>query len=99
MNKTKKLFEQRAEKMEKLQKLYETVEGEQRAITEEEQKEIDTLEKEIRSIDATVKALNKAKDILGTKEKESEKAERAEVEEKQFADYILGKAAELWLLL
>ena len=95
MNKTKKLFEQRAEKMEKLQKLYETVEGEQRAITEEEQKEIDTLEKEIRSIDATVKALNKAKDILGTKEKESEKAERAEVEEKQFADYILGKAAEL----
>ena len=95
MNKTKKLFEQRAEKMEKLQKLYETVEGEQRAITEEEQKEIDTLEKEIRSIDATVEALNKAKDILGTKEKESEKAERAEVEEKQFADYILGKAAEL----
>ena len=73
MNKTKKLFEQRAEKMEKLQKLYETVEGEQRAITEEEQKEIDTLEKEIRSIDATVEALNKAKDILGTKKKKAKK--------------------------
>lgn len=46
-NNIKKLKEQRAEKVQELKDLYETVEAEQRAINEEEGQKVKDIQKEI----------------------------------------------------
>lgn len=79
--------------------LYATLEAEQRAVTEEEEKQIGAIEDEIDQIDKTIDILEKVKARLAetSKEKEevvedAESEQRAQDEEKMFADYLRGVA-------
>lgn len=108
-NNIKKLKEQRAEKVQKLQDLYTKLETEQRAVNEEEEQEIKDIQKEIDAIDKTIEMLNDMKKRLAdngekddpednpkgdTKEKETkeEAEQRAQDEERMFAEYLRGVA-------
>lgn len=96
----KALRENRAEKVEELKLLYATLEAEERAITDDEEKRAETLNDEIKRIDKTIHILEDMKknieergeredpEIDPDPEKEEEK--RAEEEEKAFADYLRG---------
>ncbi len=96
----KSLAEQRAELLEKMRELTETVEGEQRAFSEEEDKEFDGLEKRIHEIDQTIEKLNRARGIPGERaKKETEdggegKEGKEEQEERAFAAYIRGEVLQ-----
>ena len=79
--------------------MYATLEAEQRAVTEEEEKQIGAIEDEIDQIDKTIDILEKVKARLAetSKEKEevvedAESEQRAQDEEKMFADYLRGVA-------
>ena len=96
----KALRENRAEKVEELKLLYATLEAEERAVTDDEEKRAETLDDEIKRIDKTIHILEDMKknieergeredpEIDPDPEKEEEK--RAEEEEKAFADYLRG---------
>ena len=92
----KALREQRAEKVEELKLLYATIEGEQRAITDEENEQVKAIQAEIDSIDSTVEVLENIRARLAANGKkdddtaEGEGEERAQAEEKAFADYLRG---------
>lgn len=104
MNKTRKiaefranlkgLEEQRADLAVEMQGIVDTAKAETRALTETEQTKFDELDKNIKSIDATIAAEERARKITidkGVKagaKKDTE--ERAQAEEKAFADYIRG---------
>lgn len=102
-NNIKALRETRAEKVEELEMLYAKLEAEQRAITEEEEKQIGAIEGEIEQIDKTIEILENVKSRLaktnegkrevvdGVKEEGAE--QRAQEEEKAFADYLRGVVA------
>lgn len=99
MNKFKKLLEKRAQDVAEMELLTNTAETEERAMTEEEQSRFDELEKEIRAIDATVDAGERARKLDRTEEddKNEERAEEIsteEAEERAFADYIRGVVSE-----
>ena len=97
MNKYKKLLEKRAQAMAEMELLTNTAETEERAMTEEEQARFEELEKEIRAIDATVEAGERARklDITKTEEEVNEEtrgAEDVEVSEvRAFAEFIRGE--------
>lgn len=96
----KALRETRAEKVEDLKLLYAKLEAENRAVTEEEEKQIGAIQDEIDQIDKTIDILEKMKERLAEtnkgKEEVIEKAEgeegeqRAQEEEKAFAEYLRG---------
>lgn len=96
----KALRETRAEKVEDLKLLYAKLEAENRAVTEEEEKQIGAIQDEIDQIDKTIDILEKMKERLSEtsrgKEEVVEKAEgeegeqRAQEEEKMFAEYLRG---------
>lgn len=94
----KKLEEQRAEKLEELKTLTQTAETEQRAFTEEEETRFDALEKEIKAIDKTIAAQERARELNIKKgEKERRKAgedEKETLEERAFVDYVRGVVTE-----
>ena len=94
----KALRETRADKLEELKVLYAKVEGEQRAITEEEEKQVKAIQDEIASIDKTLKVLEemRAQFVDQNEEHQEEKKdeERAQDEEKMFADYLRGIVTE-----
>ncbi len=98
MNNIKALTETRAEKMERLQALYAQLEAEQRAVTEEEEKEISAIQEEIEKIDKTIEILEGLKDKLveanEKKEKTVEKDKEDTSEERAFADYLRGVVTE-----
>lgn len=98
MNNIKALTETRAEKMERLQALYAQLEAEQRAVTEEEEKEISAIQEEIEKIDKTIEILGGLKDKLieanEKKEKTVEKDKEDTSEERAFADYLRGVVTE-----
>ncbi|MFC0699349.1 phage major capsid protein [Anaerostipes butyraticus] len=103
-NNIKKLKEQRAEKVQELKDLYETVEAEQRAINEEEEQKVNDIQKEIDDIDKTIKTLEGIKKRLeetggnneeggeGASENDESAEQRAQDEEKMFAEYLRGVA-------
>lgn len=66
----KALRETRAEKVEELKLLYATLESEERAITEDEEKRAESLNDEIKRIDKTIDILDKMKKALKNVEKE-----------------------------
>ena len=79
--------------------LYATLEAEQRAVTEEEEKQISAIEDEIDQIDKTIDILEKVKARLAETSKEKEEVvedveseQRAQDEEKMFAGYLRGVA-------
>lgn len=94
----KALRETRAEKVEELKLLYATLESEERAITEDEEKRAESINDEIKRIDKTIVILNEMKKNIeerGEREEpeddpEKKEEKRAEDEERAFADYIRG---------
>lgn len=60
----KALRENRAEKVEELKLLYATLEAEERAVTDDEEKRAETLNDEIKRIDKTIHILEDMKRIL-----------------------------------
>lgn len=97
MNNIKALTETRAEKMEKLQTMYAKLEAEQRAVTEEEEKEISAIQEEIEKIDKTIEILESLKEkLVATNEKKEVIVEDKEdgAEERAFADFLRGVVTE-----
>ena len=93
----KKLKERRAVLQEKLNNILKTAETEERAINEEETKEFDEAEAEIRSIDATIDAYEKSRSLVKEDKPDPEQRtaeQTAEAEERAFAAYIRGEAVE-----
>ena len=93
----KKLKERRAVLQEKLNNILKTAETEERAINEEETKEFDEAEAEIRSIDATIDAYEKTRSLVKEDKPAPEQRtaeQTAEAEERAFAAYIRGEAVE-----
>lgn len=89
----KKLIEKRAELKAKLKALLDGAKTENRGFTPEETAEFDRIENEIKSLDSTIKAEERAKNISDIQpEKQSD---RAEIEKRAFADYIKGKITEM----
>lgn len=96
----KALRETRAEKVEDLKLLYAKLEAENRAVTEEEEKQIGAIQDEIDQIDKTIEILekmkerlaetNKGKEEVVDKAKSEEGEQRAQEEEKAFAEYLRG---------
>lgn len=99
MDKFKKLMEQRAALQAEMQRLLDTAQNEERAMSEEETTKFDELEGKIKSIDATIKAEERARDLSlnvhsNEHHEELRAEERAEAEERAFADYIRGVVSE-----
>lgn len=96
----KALQETRAEKVKELELLYATLEGERRAITEDEEKQVRAIQEEIDNIDKTMKVLEDIqKRFVGKKVEENraegkEGKERAAAEEKAFEAYLRGIVLE-----
>jgi HK97 family phage major capsid protein len=104
----KEMLEKRAALHKEMSELVAKADSEKRAITEDEQKKFDELEKEIKGIDAFIEAEKRARalelsdrhgyaadgsaDTKGEDEAEAEK--RAKLEEKVFEDYLRGKKPE-----
>lgn len=95
----KKLIERRAVLKALLGTMLATIKQEERAFTEDETKKFDETEAEIKSIDATIAAEERSKGIKDVVTPEDEPAgdddNTAELEERAFCDYILGRTAEL----
>ncbi|MCO1599832.1 phage major capsid protein [Desulfosporosinus nitroreducens] len=88
----KSLNEQRNDKVTELQALVDTAKGETRAMSTEEMEKFTALEADIASIDKTIKAEERARDltlnVIDDKKKEELRAE--ELEERAFSNYIRG---------
>lgn len=98
----KALRELRAEKVDELKLLYATLTSEERAITDEEEKKADDINKEIKRIDKTIDILTEMKENIAQRgeredpENNPDAAEeqRAEEEKRIFADYLRGIVSE-----
>lgn len=96
----KALRETRAEKVKELELLYAKLEAEQRAVTEEEEKQIGAIQDEIDQIDKTIEILDNLKERLananaGKREvvdenRDDAAEQRAESERKSFENYLRG---------
>lgn len=87
----KELTEQRAEKQSALNALLDKAKTENRAMTDDENSKFDKLEKEIKAIDATIKAEERARDLeMEVKKDHGKKETEEEKEERAFGDYIMG---------
>ncbi len=95
----KNLIERRAGLVALLNSMLEAVKTENRAFTEEETKKFDETEAEIKQLDATIKAEERAKGISDLKVPEKvpkgEQLTQEQVEERAFADFITGKITEM----
>lgn len=83
MNDLKKLAEQKADKQKEMADLVETVKKEERAMTEEENKLFDELEKEITAINDTMEKINKSRNLVEDKDPENAPASKEEDLENQ----------------
>ena len=99
MNNIKALEEKRADlqaRMTELAVITEGAEGvEARALSDEEKQEFDRIEAEIRAIDESIAIADKARKLLRPEAAKPETEDRAAADEKAFADYIFGRAAEM----
>lgn len=102
----KKLTEQRAKKQKEMQDLVDAADAEERSLNEAEIAEFEKLEKEVLGIDASIRAVNAARNLDDDipagdddeKEKKNDKEqEQREAEERDLADfeaYLRGKVEE-----
>lgn len=94
----KSIAEQRAELVEKLEALTQQADTEQRAFTEEEEKEFDETESAIKKLDDTLKRMERARDIplnaTETTKKEKKSDDPEALEERAFAAYVRGEVLE-----
>jgi HK97 family phage major capsid protein len=87
--KLKELTEQRADLQEEMQALLDKVKAETRAMTDEEQAKFDELEKQIRAIDATIEAEERAAKLNKPKRTPTDDGDDVEAREiRAFANYI-----------
>lgn len=93
MKNIKALTERRAELQAQMDALVGAADTEQRAMSAEEISAFDAAEEEIRSIDDTLAREERAR--RAAREAERHDDTGAEAEERAFADYVLGRAAEL----
>ena len=93
MKNIKALTERRAELQAQMDALVGAADTEQRAMSAEEISAFDAAEEEIRSIDETLTREERAR--RAARETERHDDTGAEAEERAFADYVLGRAAEL----
>ena len=92
----KKIMEERAKHQADMKALLSKVKEEERAMSEEELQKFEELENKIANIDATLKAMEKERAIEPPKpEGEDGEKNKAEEEERAFADFILGKVSEM----
>lgn len=99
----KTLEEKRAELVEQMESFVTKAKEEKRAMSEEEQKQFDEAEKQIKDIDATIEAEKRAaelKNVVKTSQGANAKTDDAkekqeEAEVRAFADWIRGKTAEM----
>lgn len=98
MKNLKKLMERRAELKKQLDDLVAKADAEERAMSEDETKEFDAAEKEIKEIDATLDREERARGITEvqqpTETHEMTQEERAAADEKAFADFIMNRVTE-----
>lgn len=94
MSKLKALSEKREELQNQMEELVSTADTEERALTEEETARFDRAEKEIRAIDETIARAERAEKTERIPARNS-REERAAAEEKEFADYVLGRVSEI----
>lgn len=98
MKNLKKLMERREELKKKLAELVDAADNEERAMTEEETKDFDAAEKEIKEIDATIAREERARNIPTVQQPaenhEMTQEERAAADEKAFADFIMNRVTE-----
>lgn len=96
----KSLTEQRNDKVTELQAIVDKAKEETRAMTEEEVTKFNTLEKEIKNLDTTIKAEERARDlkiiedVKNKKPEERAAEERVIAEERAFENYIRGVVEE-----
>ncbi|MCM1008991.1 MAG: phage major capsid protein [Ruminococcus flavefaciens] len=92
----KKLIEKREALKAQLQAMLDKAKNEERAFTEEEMADFDKIEAEIKSVDATIKAEERAKGFADFHVPMAESSEsKKEIEERAFKEYILGKTTEM----
>ena len=98
MKNLKKLMERREELKKKLAELVDAADNEERAMTEDETKDFDAAEKEIKEIDATIAREERARNIPAVQQPaenhEMTQEERAAADEKAFADFIMNRVTE-----
>lgn len=94
MSKLKALIEQRGELQQKMDSLVNAADTETRAMTEEEVAAFDEAENAIKRIDATIDREERARHLEDHSAPDAEE-QRADDEERAFADFVLGKASEL----
>ena len=92
----KALIEKRNDKVKEMQTLVDKAKAEERAMTEEEIDKFNTLEKEVKNLDATIEAETRAKglEIIEDMKKDDKVEERALAEERVFECYIRGIVEE-----
>ncbi|WP_297712040.1 phage major capsid protein [Clostridium sp.] len=87
----KGLEEQRTDLALELTRIIESVEGEQRAFTDEEIARVDEIKKEKEKIERTLAAIEEARSSNNIiKEKKNEEEKKGDLEERAFANYIRG---------
>lgn len=92
------MTEQRAEKVAELEKMYASLEAEQRAITEEEERQIEAISEEIENIDKTIAILQKMKEeLVKTNKDKEEVVEDVQNEEQRAQEVKDEKAFENYL--
>lgn len=99
----KKLKEKRAQLQEEMNKLLKAAEAEERAMNEDEVQKFGDYEKEIKSIDVTIQAEERARDLLhdedakgtgGSEERATDEKGQEKAEERAFANFIRGVVEE-----
>ena len=95
MKNLKALKEQRAAKHARLTALIDIADQEQRAMSAEETTEFETLENEIRAIDATIAAAERARGINPIPAGNDPDEDRVKAEERAVVDYIMGVTREM----
>ncbi|MBO5219263.1 MAG: phage major capsid protein, partial [Clostridia bacterium] len=88
----KKLMERRAELQDIMENLVQAADTENRAMNEQEIADFDAAEQEIRSIDSTLERAKHAREGFVPPDSGEN---TVEMEERAFADYVLGRAMEL----
>lgn len=96
MNRIKKLLEARTKALEALKAIQLKAETEERAYSEDEQKEFARLEKEISDIDVTIDAEERAANIRTIDAVKTEAQPSQDIlEERAFEAYVMGRVSEL----
>lgn len=93
----KKLMEMRQEKQTEMKKIIDKANTEERALNQEEQESFESLETEIRDIDASIKALQTQRKLEEEEPKDEPEEESRTVEERDyeaFDDFLRGRLEE-----